>query len=216
MNISKRIQRLRKSMGFSQEQLADKIGVSRQAISKWESDQATPTLENLIELASIYNISVDELIGIEEIKEEIKEENKEQESKEEENKEQESKIKNSNLILIALILQASFLNVCLQPILAEEDSVSNIFLFSIKLFPLLVCSIWTALNLKFEKNQDQYIKNFKIETSYYIIQALVFFISLKMNLSLLGSFFIFIILLFYIFIINPKYMNRIMFKQKLK
>lgn len=37
MNLSERIQTLRKSKGLSQEQLADKIGVSRQAISKWES-----------------------------------------------------------------------------------------------------------------------------------------------------------------------------------
>ena len=42
MNMSDRIQYLRKTKGISQEELADKVGVSRQAVSKWESEQSTP------------------------------------------------------------------------------------------------------------------------------------------------------------------------------
>ena len=42
MNMADRIQHLRKSKGISQEELADKVGVSRQAVSKWESEQSTP------------------------------------------------------------------------------------------------------------------------------------------------------------------------------
>ena len=42
MNIADRIQYLRKQNGYSQEELADKVGVSRQAVSKWESEQSTP------------------------------------------------------------------------------------------------------------------------------------------------------------------------------
>ena len=45
MNIADRIQNLRKARGISQEELADKIGVSRQAVSKWESEQSTPDIE---------------------------------------------------------------------------------------------------------------------------------------------------------------------------
>ena len=41
MNIADRIQYLRKQKGYSQEELADKVGVSRQAVSKWESEQST-------------------------------------------------------------------------------------------------------------------------------------------------------------------------------
>lgn len=58
MTTAKKFQSLRKSRGLSQEELADKIGVSRQAVSKWESEQSTPSIENLILLANIYNISV--------------------------------------------------------------------------------------------------------------------------------------------------------------
>ena len=48
MNISDRIQELRKAKGISQEELADKMEVSRQAVSKWENGQSVPDLEKVI------------------------------------------------------------------------------------------------------------------------------------------------------------------------
>ena len=56
---------LRKKHGLSQEELAEKIGVSRQAVSKWERAEASPDTENLIALAKIYNISLDEMLDLE-------------------------------------------------------------------------------------------------------------------------------------------------------
>lgn len=49
MNIADRIQNLRKTKGISQEELADKVGVSRQAVSKWESEQSTPDIGKFID-----------------------------------------------------------------------------------------------------------------------------------------------------------------------
>lgn len=65
MNIefANRLIALRKEKGLSQEQLADKLGVSRQAISKWENGESAPDTDNLIALADIYGISLDELLG---------------------------------------------------------------------------------------------------------------------------------------------------------
>ena len=51
MNTADRIQQLRKAKGISQEELADKIGVSRQAVSKWESEQTTPDVEKVLLLS---------------------------------------------------------------------------------------------------------------------------------------------------------------------
>ena len=45
MNLSDRIQQLRKQKGISQEELADRVGVSRQAVSKWESEQSIPDMD---------------------------------------------------------------------------------------------------------------------------------------------------------------------------
>ena len=66
MSIADRIQRLRKAKGMSQEELADKIGVSRQAVSKWESEQSTPDIEKIILLSEYFETTTDFLLkGIE-------------------------------------------------------------------------------------------------------------------------------------------------------
>lgn len=66
MNMADRIQYLRKSKGLSQEELADKIGVSRQAVSKWESEQSTPDLEKIIMISELFEVTTDYILkGIE-------------------------------------------------------------------------------------------------------------------------------------------------------
>ena len=57
-----RLYELRKQQGLSQEELAEKLGVSRQAVSKWERSEASPDTDNLIALAKIYDLTLDELI----------------------------------------------------------------------------------------------------------------------------------------------------------
>ena len=78
IELANRLAELRKQKGLSQEELADKLQVSRQAISKWERGEASPDTDNLIELAKIYEVSLDELVGLssspkEEAKPEVKE-----------------------------------------------------------------------------------------------------------------------------------------------
>lgn len=66
MTISDRIQHLRKAKGISQEELADKIGVSRQAVSKWESEQSSPDIEKIILMSNFFEVTTDYLLmGIE-------------------------------------------------------------------------------------------------------------------------------------------------------
>ena len=64
MNIetANRLLQYRKKMGFSQEDLAEKIGVSRQAVSKWERAEASPDTDNLIELSKVYGVTPDEML----------------------------------------------------------------------------------------------------------------------------------------------------------
>lgn len=61
MTIGKRISELRKSSSYSQEYVAEKIGVSRQAVSKWEQDQTVPDTYNLIALAELFHVTVEYL-----------------------------------------------------------------------------------------------------------------------------------------------------------
>ena len=62
MEIGKKIMELRKKNGFSQEELADKVGVTRQTISKWELGETSPDLKQAKELSNIFKVSLDELV----------------------------------------------------------------------------------------------------------------------------------------------------------
>lgn len=62
LEIAQRLQQLRKQHGYSQEGLAEKLGLSRQAVSKWERAESSPDTDNLIELAKLYGVSLDELL----------------------------------------------------------------------------------------------------------------------------------------------------------
>ena len=61
--LGNKLYELRKQAGLSQEAFAEKLGVSRQAVSKWECGASMPDTDNLITIANLYNISLDELIG---------------------------------------------------------------------------------------------------------------------------------------------------------
>ena len=62
MEIGKKIMDLRKKNGLSQEELAEKVGVARQTISKWELGETSPDLKQAKELSNIFNVSLDELV----------------------------------------------------------------------------------------------------------------------------------------------------------
>ncbi len=64
IEVANRLINLRKSSHLSQEALAEKLGISRQAVSKWERAEASPDMDNLIQLARLYHISLDELLEI--------------------------------------------------------------------------------------------------------------------------------------------------------
>lgn len=63
MSIGEKIQQFRKARGLSQEQLADSLNVSRQAVSKWETDQSSPDIENILAISRFFSITTDELLG---------------------------------------------------------------------------------------------------------------------------------------------------------
>ena len=67
MNFSEKLLTLRKANGLTQEQLAEKLDVSRQSISKWESGQANPELEKIVALSAIFNVTTDYLLKSSEI-----------------------------------------------------------------------------------------------------------------------------------------------------
>ena len=76
MEFNEKLQELRKSRSLTQEKLAEELFVSRTAISKWESGRGYPSLDSLKEISRYFSVSIDELIGSEEIISAAEEENK--------------------------------------------------------------------------------------------------------------------------------------------
>lgn len=66
MTLGQRIQELRKKQGLSQEALGEKLGVSRQSISRWEMDGAVPEVDKLIALSKLFGVSLNDLLQVEE------------------------------------------------------------------------------------------------------------------------------------------------------
>ena len=63
MTLGEKIKEFRKRAGLSQEQLADKLCVSRQAITKWENDRGIPDINNLQSIANLFDVSIDSLVN---------------------------------------------------------------------------------------------------------------------------------------------------------
>ena len=76
MNIGERIYELRRKNSMSQEDLAEKMNVSRQSISKWESSQSVPEVEKIIQLSNILNVSTDWILKGENSKKQTSQSNK--------------------------------------------------------------------------------------------------------------------------------------------
>lgn len=65
MTFAEKLKSIRRQAGMSQEKLAEKIGVSRLAITKWETDAGIPDIENIIAISTLFNISIDDLLSSE-------------------------------------------------------------------------------------------------------------------------------------------------------
>ena len=62
MTFAEKLKSIRKQAGMSQEKLAEKLGVSRQAVTKWETDAGIPDIENIMAISALFDISIDELL----------------------------------------------------------------------------------------------------------------------------------------------------------
>ena len=62
MELKDKIQQLRKNKNLSQERIAEKLNISRQAVAKWENGETTPDISNLVQISDLFNISLDRLL----------------------------------------------------------------------------------------------------------------------------------------------------------
>ncbi len=150
MNLAEKMITLRKQQGLSQEQLAERLNVSRQTISRWENGTVSPDAYNVVEISEVFGVTSDYLLNddfktdddIPQIKKAKKE----------------NRALQLNLSMIAILLQAAAVNIAFQPFSGTEERAILIDLV-FKIALVLATSIWMAFNLRFEKDPKQYRKN---------------------------------------------------------
>ena len=118
MNLGERLFELRKAKNLTQDDVAEKLNVSRQTVSKWETDQSTPDFDKIVPLCELFEIGVDELLTGKKPVEEKKQENvlPKQEVKEKSAKVVSSSVFLYFLAIIVLIVSIPVLN--MNPVLA--------------------------------------------------------------------------------------------------
>lgn len=197
MTLGETIKEQRTAHGLSQETLAEAMGVSRQAVTKWEADQSAPSSEKLITLAKLFHISLDELIG--------------NEIAPAAPRKKPNPILRANLTRIAITLHAAFAYSTAQHlwyarrILHRSDMMGPVIFSGIC---LLLCSIWMASNHRFTQDLQQRKKNTKIELLYCLLQLGIAYLIIYPGIGLIGALLMMITVFIYIVVINPKYMNR--------
>lgn len=109
MTLGEKIKTCRQDAGMSQEKVAELVGVSRQAVTKWEANQSAPTTENLFKLAEIFGTTVDLLLASQEDKTSPAEQIYALYKMEEERKAVEKKRRQRRNILTALLIAAGYM-----------------------------------------------------------------------------------------------------------
>lgn len=104
IEIANRLVHLRRKHGLSQEELAEKLGISRQAVSKWERAESSPDTDNLIGIARLYNVSLDELLKTDEDPECLRAQAREKEEEQDSRKETKSPLYKFPYPVAAVIL----------------------------------------------------------------------------------------------------------------
>ena len=166
MEFGEKIQKLRDQNKWTQEQLAEKLYVSRTAVSKWESGKGYPNIDSLKDIAKLFNKTVDELLSSEEIIDIAKEENT-------------SNIKRTNNLIYGLLDIISILFIFL-PLYAHktEDFVYSVSLMStndigniIKILYIVIFSVLSLIGIT--ELILQFIDNKKIQRVVNIISLIL-------------------------------------------
>lgn len=144
MEIGKQIKKYRMEMGFSQEELSEKVFVSRQTISNWENNKNYPDIKSLLLLSSIFSVSLDILVkgDLEEMKEKIKAEDI--------NGEDISRFKHDSNIFSILLLLTIILPIPLMKFMGKVG--------------LIICVVVAVIAIYYSIRVEKYKKSFDIQT----------------------------------------------------
>ena len=197
MTLGEHLKELRTRTGFSQEHVAERVGVSRQAVTKWESGRTIPTAENLAALAQLYQVPLEELA-----------EDRSACVREGED----NPMLRENKTVAALSAQLGFFYAWIWSLASllegERPDAEDVLPFLGNGIFLVLCSMWTVWNLSFEPDLARRRTNQRIELCYMLAQLVMASVSWRFGLGLVGFGVAVAVLVFYLAVINPKYMGR--------
>lgn len=205
MTLGEAIRKRREGLKLSQGYVAEQLGVSRQAVSKWETGQAEPTASNLVRLAEVFQISLSELVepcaGQEEGNHAARREKKP------------NPILRANLIKMAITAQAALWFNCTSVIYQFQHSEALMHslyrgALAVSLVLLLLSSVWMAANHLYEPDRGRRRKNTLIELGYCCVQLAAGLLTIRFGLGLAGGVLIIAVGCVYILYINPRFMGR--------
>ena len=172
MSLGNRLYTLRKNKNISQEEAAEKLGVTRQTISKWETDQSLPDYDKILPLCELYEISTEELLTGK--KSDVETEN----NNNKENQELASRQKMRTALVVSFSVFLYFIAVIwiiiVEPIEAiSENLLMGIFLFIVAIATVLLVFYFISISKEDKEREERKIKE-KEREKYDGLIALVF------------------------------------------
>lgn len=195
MTLGEQLKTLRQKTGFSQELVAERIGVSRQAVTKWEAGQTIPTAENLAALAELYQVPLETL-------------GEDRSARVRDGEDNPMLRENKTVIALSAQLGSLYAFVWGAAEIWKGPELWDLLPLVGNVILLVLCSMWTVWNLSFEQDLERRRHNMKLELRYLLVQLVLAGITAWLGLGLVGLAAAAAVLVYYLAVINPRYMGR--------
>lgn len=147
MNIGEKLMNLRKEKHLSQEEVADRLNVTRQTVSKWETDQSTPDFDKIVPLCELYGITADELLTG------IKKEMKIEEQKSDHNLRRIKRAKGIGIAVFLYFVSIAWIMITIPVMMMNPIVSSSIFLLICGVATYII--IYTSIVYKTPKEKEE-------------------------------------------------------------
>lgn len=181
MTIGEKIQNLRKQRGMSQEQLAEALGVSRQAVSKWEAGQSVPDIDKIISICDYFGVTTDYILRNAEMTQSQHEVAQNAYNMSEKELDENIKKKQRSALLLAIAIVLYIL--CVVPVIIIENDVGTVLMFVMVAVATGIIVYRSTLN---QKNKDDEEKEKKgknenptlkaVKSCVWAVAVLVYFV----------------------------------------
>ena len=178
MTIGTKIQKLRKQRGLSQEQLAESLGVSRQAVSKWEAEQSVPDIDKIVLICDYFGVTTDYILRNEDLSCSQIAQSTNAIENEEKKENTENKKKSTILLAVAVMLYI----LCIVPIILIQNTFGVVLMFVIIAVAtgiIIYRSIFSSSNKSDDEEKDEKPENpilKAVKSCVWAVAVIIYFV----------------------------------------